>query len=63
MKKQARLTTYMLVVHSVCGTVVRLGTNRGKERDILLDPGHGWHLDPLRGLVTHILNLRRKKGS
>ena len=30
----------MLVVHSVRGTVVRLGTNRGKQRDILLDPGH-----------------------
>ena len=59
MKKQARLTTYMLVVHSVGGTVVRRGTNRGKQGDILLDPGHRGHLDPLRRLVTHILNLHR----
>ena len=49
----------MLVVHSVRGTVVRLGTNRGKQRDILLDPGHCGHLHPLRGLVTNITNLRQ----
>ena len=58
-KKQAGLTTYMLVVHSVRGTVVRLGTNRGKQRDILLYPGHRGHLHPLRGLVTDITNLRQ----
>ena len=59
-KKQAGLTTYMLVVHSMRGTVLRLGTNRGKQRDILLDPGDGRHLHPLWRLVTHILNLQHK---
>ena len=59
-KKQAGLTTYMLVVNSMRGTVLRLGTNRGKQRDILLDPGDSRHLHPLWRLVTHILNLQHK---
>ena len=49
----------MLVVHSVRGSVVRLGTNRGEQRDILLYPGHCGHLHPLRRLVTDITNLRQ----
>ena len=53
----------MLVVHSVRGSVVRLGTNRGEQRDILLYPGHCGHLHPLRGLVTHITNLRQECGN
>ena len=52
----------MLVVHSMRGTVLRLVTNRGKQRDILLDPGDGRHLHPLWRLVTHILNLQHKYG-
>ena len=47
----------MLVVHSMCGTMVSLVTNRSKERDILLNARHCRHLHPLRGLVTHILHL------
>ena len=47
--------TYMLIIEFTGAGA--LATHRSEERNVLLDPGHGRHGDPLWRLVSDVLHL------